>query len=136
MEIHLGVKPATYEDGTKLSDVMRWNTYGTETIPPRPVLRIAAEKLIDSKKFKKRMKAYLHDVMIYSLYNQGDLKEIEHKLFTAIGQQSIAEAKRIIQAGVELQYNAPSTVKKKGFDKPLFETGLMIENLAYELNEE
>ena len=43
MQLLFGVKSAKYEDGTSLADVMTWNHYGTETIPPRPVLRIAAE---------------------------------------------------------------------------------------------
>ena len=50
MEVHIGVKPATYPDGTKLSDVATWNNYGTETIPPRPVFIIAAEKIFEKVK--------------------------------------------------------------------------------------
>jgi hypothetical protein len=141
MEVHLGVKPATYPDGTKLSDVMSYNHYGTETIPPRPVLLIAAEKILDSEEIAKHAKAYLENVKNYALYNQGDLKEIELKFLVAIGQQSIAEAKRIIKGGSELQENAPSTTrmkelsKSKGVGKPLYETGLMIKNLGYEVVE-
>jgi len=141
MNVHLGVKAATYPDGTKLSDVMSWNNYGTETIPPRPVLLIAAEKILSSEEFKKRMKAYLHNVIVYSMNNQGDSQEIEKKLLTTIGQQSIAEAKRIIKAGAELQENAPFTTRakelkeSKGVGKPLYDTGLMIKNLAFEIED-
>lgn len=135
MEIHLGVKAATYPDGTKLSDVMTWNNYGTETIPPRPIFQIAAEKALSTEEFKQKMEAYLHNVVVYRMNNQGDLPGIEKNLLTSIGQQSIAEAKRIIKGGTELQENAPSTIKKKEFDKPLYETGLMIKNLGYEVTE-
>ena len=138
MQVVLGVKPATYPNGESLADVMTWNHYGTETIPPRPVLRIAAEKILSTEEFKKRMKAYLHNVLVYSQSNQGDLPEIEKKLLTTIGQQSIAEAKRIINGGTELQENAPATVKQKGFNKPLFGGGedhIMINNIAYEIIE-
>ena len=141
MEVHLGVKPATYKDGTKLSDVMTWNNYGTETIPPRPIFQIAAEKILSSEEIAKHAKAYLENVLNYELYNQGDLKEIELKFLVAIGQQSIAEAKRIIKGGSELQENAPATTRakelknSKGVGKPLYDTGLMLKNLAFEIEE-
>jgi hypothetical protein len=135
MEIHLGVKAATYPDGTKLSDAMTWNNYGTETIPPRPIFQIAAEKVLSTEEFKQKIESYLHNVVVYRMNNQGDLPEIEKKLLTSIGQQSIAEAKWIIKGHAELQENAPSTIKKKGFNKPLYETGLMIKNLGYEVTE-
>lgn len=136
MRINLGVKPATYSNGEKLSDVMAYNHYGTETIRPRPVLRIAAEKIIESPEFKKKMQAYLKNVVTYGMNNPKDLVEIEKKLLISIGQQSVAEAKNIIKSGNELQPNAPKTIQKKGFDKPLFETGeIMIKNLGYEIEE-
>ena len=132
MKVNLGVKPAEYEDGTKLSDVMRWNHFGTETIPPRPVLRIAAEKMTGGEEFKKAMAAYLKNILV----NPKDADALEKELLRKIGRQSVAEAKRIINAGTELQRNAPATVARKGFDKPLYETGLMIKNLGYEISEE
>ena len=141
MEIHLGVKAAAYKDGTKLSDVMTWNNYGTATIPPRPIFQIAAEKILSSEEIAKHAKAYLKNVLNYELYNQGDLKQIELVFLQAIGSQSIAEAKRIIKAGAELQENAPSTTrakelsKSKGVGKPLYDTGLMLKNLAYEIED-
>ena len=135
MEVRIGIKEATYEDGTKLSDVAKWNVYGTETIPPRPVFRIAAEKIMSGEEFKKRMKAYLHNVVVYSANNQGDLAEIEKKLLTTTGQQVAAECKRIINNGTDLQDNAPATIKKKGFNQPLYETGLMVKNISYEVTE-
>ena len=135
MEVHIGVKAATYENGETLSDVMAANHYGTETIPPRPVLKIAAERYLGSAEFKTRMKAYLKNVAVYSLHSPGDLKPIEQKLLQTIGKQTAAEAKIIIDQGGELQHNAPSTVEKKGFDKPLYETGLMRKNISYEVVE-
>ena len=135
MQVNLGVKLAKYKDGTKLADVMAWNHYGTETIPPRPVLRIAAEKIISSSEFiEEHLTPYLINVISYTKAGRKqDLKEIETKLLTYLGQQSVSEAKKIINAGMELQENAPKTIQKKGFDKPLYETGLMIKNLGFEV---
>jgi len=135
MQVNLGVKLAKYKDGTKLADVMGWNHYGTETIPPRPVLRIAAEKVQNSKEFiEEHLTPYLINVISYTKAGRKqDLKEIETKLLTYLGQQSVSEAKKIINAGMELQENALKTIQKKGFDKPLYETGLMIKNLGFEV---
>lgn len=135
MQVNLGVKLAKYKDGTKLADVMGWNHYGTETIPPRPVLRIAAEKVQNSKEFiEEHLTPYLINVISYTKAGRKqDLKEIETKLLTYLGQQSVSEAKKIINAGMELQENAPKTIQKKGFDQPLYETGLMIKNLGFEV---
>jgi hypothetical protein len=134
MKVNLGVKHAEYPTGEKLSDVMRWNHYGTETIPPRPVLRIAAEKIIKNPEFEKVMKAYFKNIMANPDKSEHEL--LEKELLRKIGQQSAAEAKRIIRAGMELIDNAPSTIAKKGYNKPLFETGLMIRNIDYEVVEE
>ena len=135
MKVNLGVKLAKYKDGTKLADVMGWNHYGTETIPPRPVLRIAAEKVRNSKEFiEEHLTPYLINVISYTKAGRKqDLKEIETKLLTYLGQKSVSEAKKIINAGMELQENALKTIQKKGFDKPLYETGLMIKNLGFEV---
>ena len=135
MRVVIGIKEATYDDGTKLSDVATWNNYGTETIPPRPVFRIALEKKISSEEIKKHTEAYMKNLVNYALYNQGDLKEIEIKYYTALGSQVAAEAKRIIKGGTELQHNAPSTIRQKKSDKPLLDTGLLIKNIGYEVQE-
>ena len=128
MQLLFGVKSATYPDGTSLADVMTWNHYGTETIPPRPVLRIAAENVMQRDDIKDAMGVYLHNVLV----NPGDADKLEKEMLRKIGVQVIKEAQRIINAGGELQENAPSTVRQKGFNKPLYETGLLIKNLGYD----
>lgn len=131
MQLLFGVKPAKYEDGTSLADVMTWNHYGTETIPPRPVLRIAAENVMSRDDIKDALAVYFHNVVM----NPGDATKIEKEMLRKIGVQVIKEAKRIIEAGNELQENAPSTVKKKGSNKPLYETGILLKNLGYDYEE-
>ena len=129
MQLLFGVKPAKYENGTSLADVMTWNHYGTETIPPRPVLRIAAENVMSNNEEKKKaLKAYFKNI----LENPNGAAEGEKEILRKIGVQVIKEAKRIIEAGGELQHNAPSTVRQKGFNKPLYETGLLLKNLGYD----
>ena len=131
MFVKLGALPGVYKTGEKFSDVLAWNHGGTETIPPRPVLRIAAERLA-GKFVKERMKAYMTNV----IRNPKDAKRLEAVFLQDLGRQAVEEAKRIIDSGRELQRNAPSTVAKKGFDKALFETGELQKKLSYEVTED
>ena len=138
MIVKFGALPGVHKKtGEKFSDVLARNHYGTETIPPRPVLRIAAENILSSPEMKKHMKAYFKNVIEYTRRGRlNDLKDVETKMLTALGQQVAAEAKRIIDRNSgELQHNAPATVAKKGFDKPLFETGEMKKKISYEVTE-
>ncbi len=136
MQVKFGALSGVYKTGEKFSDVLAWNHFGTETIPPRPVLRIAAENVLSSAEMKKHMLAYFRNVMEYAKRGRiKDLQDIETKMLTALGQQIVAEAKRIIDRNGELQHNAPATVAKKGFDKPLFENGELQKKLSYEVTE-
>jgi hypothetical protein len=136
MFVKLGALPGVYENGMTYAEILAINHYGSETIPPRPVLRIAAENVLSSPEMKKHMKAYFKNVVEYTKRGRAqDMKDAEEKMFTALGQQIAAEAKRIIKDGGELQHNAPATVAKKGFDKPLFESGELIKKLSYEVTE-
>ena len=131
MFVKLGALPGVYKTGEKFSDVLAWNHFGSDTIPPRPVLRIAAERLA-GKFVKERMKAYMTNV----IRNPRDAERLETVLLQDLGRQAVAEAKRIIDSGRELQRNAPSTVAKKGFNKALFETGELQKKLSYEVTED
>lgn len=137
MELRLGVKDGvTTEKGVSLGDVLVWNHYGTETIPPRPVLRNAAEKVVGQfakaqKGGKSRLDVFLHNL----LKNPREAKRLELVLLQDMGRQCIREARDEISQSENLQHNAPATVAKKGFDKPLEETGLLKKSLAYEVTE-
>ena len=129
MQVRLGALPGAYPTGEKYSDVLAWNQYGAETIPPRPVCRMAAERTVQRN--KKRLRAFLHN----SIVNPRDAKRNEEQVLTSLGQQAVAEAKRIIEQGNGLRRNAPATVAKKGFNKPLFETGELEKHISYEVVE-
>ena len=136
MKVNLGVESATYDNGEKLNDVMKYNHFGTETIPPRPVLRIGAEGYLKSSAFNTALGAYLKNVITYTKAGRTeDLKKAERELCRKMGVGSVTEAKRIIQSGRGLQHNAPLTVAKKGSDKPLFDTGLMLSKINYQIEE-
>lgn len=127
MQVRIGALPGTYPTGEKYSDVLAWNHYGTETIPPRPVCRMAAERTVQRN--KKRLRAFFHN----SIVNPRDAKRNEEQVLTSLGQQTVAEAKRIIEQGNGLRRNAPATVAKKGFNRPLYETGELEKHISYEV---
>jgi hypothetical protein len=130
MKVQLGALPGTYDNGEKISDVLAYNHYGTETIPPRPVLRMAAERITQAF-IKKRMQAFMTNM----LRNPQDAKRLETVFLQDLGRQAAAEAKKIIESGGELQHNAPATVARKGFNKPLYVTGELKKHLSYEVTE-
>ena len=97
MQVNIGALPGSYKTGEKYSQVLAWNHYGTKTIPPRPVLRIAAERIIEkdkSKGDKGRIRTYL-DQLLKQPPSQH--KRLETVLLTSLGRQMAAEAKRIIE---------------------------------------
>ena len=139
MQVRFGALPGKYKDGPSFADVLAWNHYGTETIPPRPVLRIAAENILSLPKMKDRIDAYFRNVVEYTKRGRlKDLKDIEIKLLDDLGKQIAAEAKRIIERNSgELQHNAPATAaRKKVGNKPLYETGQLEKHLSYEVSED
>jgi hypothetical protein len=149
MEVRLGALPGKYESdklfsheseesysyvGESFSDVLAWNHFGTETIPPRPVLRIAAEKTIEKLGSSGGMTKSIIDAFLNNLLtNPMDAKKHEREFLRKVGSQSIAEAKRIIDANTELRENASATVAKKGFNQPLYETGELEDHLGFEI---
>lgn len=131
MFVKLGALPGSYKDGITYAEVLAINHYGSPTIPPRPVLRMAAEKL-SAKFVKERLQAY----MINVVRNPKDAKRLETVFLQDLGRQTITEAKKIIDSGGELQRNSPATIAKKGFNRPLYETGELQKKLSYEIAEE
>ena len=129
-QVKFGATPGSYASGESFSDVLAWNHHGTETIPPRPVLRIAAERIVP--KNKDRIKAFLHNLLV----NPRDAERAETVLLTTLGQQVVAESKRMIDGVEGLQPNAPATIKKKGFDKPLYVNGDLEKHINYEVTED
>lgn len=134
-ELVFGVNDIKYEDGTSLSDVAIWNEYGTKKIPPRPAFRMGLENsLRDNKKMiDSQMKNITNRILT------GRSSEIERSLtvlLTQIGKSAVKQTKEMIKLGSVKPANAPSTIAKKGFDHPLYETGLLLANVNYEVRDE
>lgn len=103
---------ATYPDGTPVASVAFWNEYGNGSAPPRPFFRTMIEKEKESwpGKLAAAYKATGGD---------GD------KALALVGEDIDGALKQSIN-----DFSSPalaqSTIDRKGFDKPLIDTGHMI----------
>ena len=121
-DIHVGFKRGVgvYEDGTDVVDVAMYNEYGTSRIPSRPFMR---------QSFEQHKTEYIleceriYTKMIKGQKIQGDIKKFGYKVKDDIYRE--------INLGAFVP-NAPSTIHKKGFNKPLYETGLLGKSIVYE----
>lgn len=68
---------------------------------------------------------------IQNLIDKGvDGEEFWHK----VGRMGVATMKGVIR-NVDVPHNADSTIRKKGFDNPLIETGGMLDSVDYKLKD-
>lgn len=107
----------TYPDGTDVASVAFWNEYGTEHSPPRPFFRNGVERY--SPGWPEQIAENLRDT---EYDTDKTLDRMGHLIVDQI-KQSIRDT------------NSPplaeSTVRRKGFDKPLIDTGVMIDSVAF-----
>ena len=108
-----------YPDGTSIAMVAATNEFGVPARgqPPRPFFRnmIAAQ----SPRWGK---------MAAALLERNDL-DVDAMLDT-MGQEIVGRVQESINTLTEPKL-AQSTIDKKGFDKPLIETSLMVKSVSY-----
>ena len=135
IKLEFGVTNNKYpEKNISVGQVAIINEYGTETIPPRPAFRIGLERSVT--KNKKLIDAALKNITNHLLTGRKD--SIQRQLtqaLTQIGKSAKKETKDIIKQG-SMTPNAPLTIKRKGFDHPLWETGLLHESVEYLVSKE
>ena len=135
VKLEFGVTNNKYpEKNISVGQVAIINEYGTETIPPRPAFRIGLERSVT--KNKKLIDAALKNITNHLLTGRKD--SIQRQLtqaLTQIGKSAKKETKDIIKQG-SMSPNAPLTIKKKGFDHPLWETGLLHDSVEYLVSKE
>lgn len=112
----------TDEDGEEADycDIALWNELGTENgIPERPFMKDSVDK--NQGQIDKACKAALQTV------TQGGSAEL---ILKQLGNMQKGLVQQTIVSG-EFVENAPSTVKKKGSDKPLIDTGGLRKNVEF-----
>ena len=106
-----------------LAQIGFFNEYGTVTAPPRPFIRAGIDKNLEE--YEHNMANQANDMIV----NGQDLNIEE------VGKKASLDVKRYASQLKEPK-NAESTIKRKGFDNPLVDTGTMIESISYELGNE
>lgn len=108
---------ATYPDGTSVATVAFFNEFGTSRAPPRP--------------FFRRMIAAKSPSWGASMAEAAKASGYDSARTLAIMGEGIKD--QLVRSIVELTSPplAPSTVSRKGFDKPLIDTGVMQRAPAY-----
>lgn len=107
------------EKGVDMAQIAMFNELGTSTAPARPFLRDSVDENEDvirdqcGKELKK--------------LTTGATAETVLKRVGALGVRLVQEK---IESG-SFEPNAPSTIKKKGSDKPLIDTGRMRQSVKY-----
>ena len=105
--------------GVDMAQIAMFNELGTSTAPARPFLRDSVDENEDvirdqcGKELKK--------------LTTGATAETVLKRVGALGVRLVQEK---IESG-SFEPNAPSTIKKKGSDKPLIDTGRMRQSVKY-----
>lgn len=121
LEVQVGFQAGekTYEDGTDLVDVAAYNEYGTSDTPARPFMKQSFENHEDElQKACDRVNQTL---------NKGGTAEAGLKELGVFVKGLVQE--EIVDGGFEP--NAPSTIKKKGSEQPLIDTGTMRQSVNY-----
>jgi hypothetical protein len=111
---------ATEPDGTSVALVAALNNYGTRNIPPRPFFNQAIDKN------KGHWPINLGTALKKNGFNAA----------TALGLLGL-EVQSEIQDEIREMVsppNAPSTIARKGFDKPLIDSSMMLKSVTLKVN--
>ena len=108
-------------DGTDMLDIAVYNHFGTATIPARPFVSDCAEK--NAGQIQEAQKRLVYRVYQGSLSADGVLAEL--------GAWYVNVQKGHILHGGWTP-NAPATIKRKGSNKPLVDTGQLVNTVDWE----
>ena len=120
LEVRVGYQEgASYPDGTPVINVALWNELGTVHIPPRPFIRQTVDN--NEAKFQAQMQ---------SVANKLAKGSTADKVLNELGVFAKGLLQKEIKDG-EFAPNAPSTIRAKGSDRPLIDTGLLRQSANY-----
>ena len=101
-------------NGASYVDIATWNEYGTRRIPSRPFIRISADT--NRQAWAKTAQQCVNDVI------DGDSPT---EAAQVIGHRMVEDIRKVFGDTSKLKANAPSTIKKKGRNEPLVDSGEM-----------
>ena len=119
--VRVGVlENATYPDGTPVAMVAFWNEYGTRTSPVRAFFRTTVSEQ------KKNW--------VLSVQNLMKMHNDPKRVMGLIGVHMQEQIVQSINTWSDPP-NSAYTIAKKGFDKPLVETGVLMRSIKSEVGE-
>lgn len=120
LEVQVGFQgDQSYEDGTSLVEVAAYNEFGSSDTPERPFMRQSFEN------HESELKAAC-DLVNQALANGGALDNALDKL--GVSAKALVQ-EEIVNGG--FAPNAESTIKKKGSEQPLIDSGTMRQSVNY-----
>ncbi len=123
METRIGFQAGEAMHGeTDMCKIAMFNELGTESIPSRPFLRNSVDNHMDE--IEAHLKAWCEKIL------QGEMEA--HELMSNMGMLMQGIIRKEISEGSFVP-NAPSTVSKKGSDRPLIDSGLMRDSVNYQI---
>ena len=120
LEVRVGYQEGLlYPDGTPVVHVAIWNELGTVRSPARPFIRNTVDN--NEAKIQTKMKSCANELA------EG---ATTGKVLNELGVFGMDLLQKEIKNG-EYVPNAPSTIEKKGSEKPLIDTGLLRQSANY-----
>lgn len=114
--LEVGFLQGKYPNGLSVAKNAKYQEFGTYNIPPRPFFRNAIKQ--NQKKWVK-------------LYKQG-IKQRDSFIVEKVGVIAASDIKSSITKTL-MPPNAPATIKKKGSNHPLIDTGFMRQAVDYKV---
>ncbi len=111
------------DDELTVIEVAVFNEFGTDTIPERSFLRAWFDENQDRCRVAVRK---MLEAVITGKYTREQAMQL-------VAQRFVGEIQRKIASGIP-PANAPSTISKKGSDKPLINTGQLRSAISYEID--
>lgn len=112
------------ENGASYVDIAAWNEYGTSRIPSRPFIRISADT--NKAAWAKMAQQCVNDVI------DGDSPRDAAQV---VGHRMVEDIRKVFGDTSKLKANAPSTIKKKGRNEPLVDSGEMRRRVNFRIEE-
>ena len=120
LEVQVGFQSdQTYEDGTSLAEVAAYNEFGSSDTPERPFMRQSFEN------HESELKAAC-ELVNQTLASGGSVEQALDRL-GVVAKGLVQE--EIVNGG--FAPNAESTIKKKGSEQPLIDSGHMRQSVNY-----
>ena len=107
-----------------IADVAMWNELGTARSKPRPFLRQSVDNNTD------QIKAMCSAQLNLLAKGTATAKDV----LQALGALQVGLIQKTIRDG-DFEPNRPSTIKRKGSDRPLIDTGRMRQSVHYVIEE-